>query len=270
MFRLADARLVWVMHRLCCRMSGLHIKIRQVWQHWIILNWDSAMKIDIFQHTLFDSWQYMGIFFAILHLPTKAGTFSAELNYFGYSSYNESKIGIGFGKQLFDKLSVGIQLDYLNNYIADMYGNAGNVAAEVGVLAEPVENFFIGAHIFNPTKSKIADYNEERIPTILKFGMGYKFSDKLMISGETEKDLDYRPSYKAGVEFMVRENVYLRTGIMVVNSREYTNSVQSCFGLGYVLSSFHADLAFSTDPILGITPHVSISYRFKHSDSENE
>ncbi|GAB4302209.1 MAG: hypothetical protein Kow0068_25010 [Marinilabiliales bacterium] len=206
----------------------------------------------------------------VIAVPTNSGTFSAEINYFGYSSYNESKIGIGYGKKLLDKLSIGIQLDYINNYIADIYGNAGNVAAEVGILAEPYENFFIGAHVFNPTKSKIADYNEERIPTIIKFGMGYKFSDKLIISCETEKDLDYKPSYKAGVEFMVKENVFVRGGVMVLNSYQNTNTFRSCFGIGYVLSGFHADLAFSTDPILGLTPHVSVSYRFNKSLIKNE
>ena len=40
-----------------------------------------------------------------LALPTNAGTFGLSYSYFGYSKYNESKIGLAYAKKLFEKIS---------------------------------------------------------------------------------------------------------------------------------------------------------------------
>lgn len=194
-------------------------------------------------------------------VPTNSGVFSLNLNYFGYSNYNESKIGFSYSRKLIDKLFIGIQMDYFYNYIADNYGNNSAVAAEIGILAEPVEKLFVGIHVFNPTRSLMDDYNNERIPTIFKIGLGYKFSDKLYISCETEKDLDKKPVYKAGFEYMAIDNLYFRIGIL-------TNPLQNSFGIGYKISRFKADIAFSTHPTLGVTPYVSLSYCFNRTQTD--
>ncbi|MFH2141177.1 MAG: hypothetical protein ABIJ97_02050 [Bacteroidota bacterium] len=193
-------------------------------------------------------------------VPTNSGVFGLNMNYFGYSKYNESKIGLSYSRKLLDKLFIGIQLDYFYNHIADNYGNTGTVAAEIGILAQPIENLYFGAHVFNPTQSKIASYNNERIPTIFRIGIGYKFSDQLYVSVETEKDIDNKPVYKAGIEYMAIENLYFRAGVK-------TNPLQNTFGLGYKIKKFRADIAFSTHPQLGITPYISISYGFNKSEA---
>ena len=189
-------------------------------------------------------------------LPTKSGNFGLSLSYFGYSKYNESKIGLGYGKKLGDKISIGVQIDYFNTYISENYGSKGTALGEVGILAEPMENFFVGVHVFNPTMSQVADYDNERIPTIFKIGLGYKFADNLFISGETEKDIDFSPVFKVGVEYMMMDDFYLRAGIS-------TNPIQNSFGIGYVLNKLKVDVAFSLHQVLGVTPHFTVVYEFK-------
>ncbi|HBS88733.1 MAG: hypothetical protein A2W91_19005 [Bacteroidetes bacterium GWF2_38_335] len=187
--------------------------------------------------------------------PVQSGTFGLNLSYFGYGQYNESKIGLGFGKKLAEHFSLGIQLDYLNTYISNMYGNHGAVTGEIGFIAEPIENLFIGGHLFNPTKAKIAEYNSERIPTLFRIGMGYNFRDKAFLAIETEKDIDYNPVFKAGLEFRLIEKLMLRAGIS-------TNPVQNSFGITYSLGKFKVDIAFATHRELGMIPFVSVGYDF--------
>ncbi len=196
-----------------------------------------------------------GLQSAAFVFPTKTGVLGLNLSYFGYSKYNETKIGLAYAKTFYDKFSIGIQLDYLNTYIAEGYGNKGTAVFEAGIMTEPVENLYVGAHIYNPTRSKIADYDDERIPTIMRIGLGYNFADKVFLSVETEKDLVNKAIFKAGIEYDFLKNIYLRTGIS-------TNPYQTAFGLGYVFKRLKADIAFSTHQILGITPHISINYVF--------
>jgi len=166
-------------------------------------------------------------------------------------------LGLGLCKKVKRiKYTFGVQLDYFNTHISEDYGSKGAAVAELGILAEPKENFFIGVHVFNPTMSKIAIYDNERIPTIFRVGIGYKFSNNLYVATETEKDIDFDPIFKAGVEYMVIKDFFIRAGIS-------TNPVQNSFGIGYVHNRLKADIAFSTHQLLGITPHFTVIYEFK-------
>lgn len=188
-------------------------------------------------------------------LPTSQGTFGVDITYFGYSNYNESKIGLAYARKFSDYLSIGVQLDYLNYFIADSYGNKGTAVAEIGILSNPIDKLSFGVHIFNPTLAQVADYNNERIPTIVRFGLGYEFSDKFLMTAETEKDIDFKSRYKIGLEYFIVDNLALRTGIL-------TNPFENSFGVGYVKNKISVDLAFTNNKILGITPHVSFQYIF--------
>ncbi len=188
-------------------------------------------------------------------LPTSQGTFGVNVSYFGYSLYNESKIGLAYARKFNDYFSIGIQLDYLNYFIADYYGNRGTAVAELGIISKPLDKLTFGVHIYNPTLSQVADYNNERIPTIVKVGLNYKFNDKFLMAVETEKDIDFKPRYKVGMEYYIIDNVALRTGII-------TNPFENSFGIGYIKKRISASIAFTTNKILGLTPHVSFQYKF--------
>lgn len=43
--------------------------------------------------------------------PLKSGTIGLSFNHFGYSAYNESKIGLAFAKAFGKYLAFGLQLD---------------------------------------------------------------------------------------------------------------------------------------------------------------
>lgn len=189
-------------------------------------------------------------------LPTKSGVFAIDLMQFGYSKYNESKVGIAFAKQLSKRFSMGIQIDYLNTYFSEEYGNKGTAIAELGFLSQPLDHLYIGAHIYNISRSKIASYNDERVPTILTAGISYYFSEKVLCSVEAEKDLDYKALFKVGMEYRFLENLFLRAGVT-------SNPNQMCFGIGYSFKRIKADVSFSTHQVLGISPHVGFIYEFK-------
>jgi hypothetical protein len=198
----------------------------------------------------------LGLKAGVFALPTKSGTFAINLMQFGYSKYNESKIGIAYAKSLGKRFSLGIQIDYLNTFFSEEYGNKGTAIAELGFLAQPIDNLFIGAHIYNISRSKIAAYNNERVPTLLTVGMAYKFSEKVLCSVEAEKDFDYKAIFKVGMEYQFIENVFVRAGVT-------SNPNQMCIGIGYILKRFKADVSFSTHQVLGVSPHVGFTYTFK-------
>lgn len=188
-------------------------------------------------------------------VPTRPGTIGLSYSYFGYSKYHESKVGLSFGRTLGKYLSAGIQLDYLNTFIADDYGSQGTLAVEAGIIGKPFDFLYIGAHVFNPTRSKISTYDEEPVPTIIRVGLGVQLFEMVFLGIETEKELDHKPINKVGIEFEPINNLFLRAGIS-------TNPTQSSFGIGYSLKGFRADIAFTVHQQLGLTPHFTLMYAF--------
>ena len=191
-------------------------------------------------------------------LPTSTGTFGLSWSHFGYSLYHENKIGLALGKAFHERFAAGLQINYLNAFTDSEIGNSGTVAIEAGILAEPAEGLLIGFHIFNPAASTHPKMNKERVPVILRMGLGYRFDDRLFLGAETEKDLDIAKAFfKVGLEYQLIDYIYVRTGISI---QEY---VQHSFGLGFTVQDFQADLAFSFQQILGYSPFLSLRYAFK-------
>lgn len=188
-------------------------------------------------------------------IPTKGGTFGVSTTYFGNELYKDTKFGLAFGKAFGPKFSAGIQMDYLYTTLAENYGSSGAFTFEGGILVALTDKMKAGIHIFNPIRAKLADYNDERIPTIFRSGISYTFSEKVLVCAEVEKDIDYDPVIKGGVEYHMIPQLYLRAGIA-------TNPTLSSFGFGLELKKLKLDFSTSIHQTLGISPKFGATYNF--------
>lgn len=190
--------------------------------------------------------------------PFKYGVISGTFTRLGFKNlYNESKYGLGYSRQFGKAISAGMQLNYLNTFIGDnTYGSRGTVAVEVGFIAEVIKNLKIGVHVYNPTRSKTAQYNNERVPTIIKMGLQYTFSDKVFSTVEVEKDILNKPIFKVGAEYHIVKEVYLRGGIS-------NNPSLNAAGFGIELKKFNLDFAAAFHPQMGVSPQIGLRYRFE-------
>jgi hypothetical protein len=187
-------------------------------------------------------------------MPAGGGVMGVSATFFGYSQYHESKIGLTYARKLSDKISVGVQLNYLYASVAG-YGNKGSIAGELGMIYELLPGLNLGAHIFNPTRTKVASYNNEQIPTIIKIGMAYSFSERVLVSIEAEKDIVENPIFKAGIEYGLTENLFVRGGIG-------TNPTLNSLGVGFYFGSLKFDISSSFHYLLGYSPQASFVYQF--------
>ncbi len=196
-----------------------------------------------------------GLRAAALAIPVRPGTIGFSYSFFGFAKYYESKTGIAFGRYFGEKVAAGLQVNYLHIYIAEDYGSSGNLTAEGGFIAEPAEGLLVAAHVYNPTGTKIKTHYSEPVPTIFRFGIGYRFGRDVFASVEAEKEIDRKVVFSAGLEAGFYGSIYLRTGI---NSAP----VQNSFGVGYFYRGLNADIAFTNHQVLGFTPQISVSYTF--------
>lgn len=197
----------------------------------------------------------------VVAMPIKQmGVFAISFNNMGYSKYGENKFGLAYAKKLGKRISAGIQLNYFNtnisNYNTNEYGSENTVTAELGIQMELVDNLLFGVHVFNPFSMTKEESNKmRRMPSILRLGLGYNFDNRLLVSIETEKDIDRDMIFKAGLEYKLIKYIYLRTGIS-------TNPNKYSYGLGVNYKNIKVDFTVSNHEILGYTPHFSLGYAF--------
>jgi hypothetical protein len=189
-------------------------------------------------------------------LPVKSGSFGISVASFGYSAYSETKAGLSYGQRFGDKFSLGVQMNYLNTSLTQEYGSKTTITGAIGLIAKLSKELSLGVHVYNPNRSKLAVYDNERVPTIMKLGLDYRFSEKVMLAVSTEKDLDVDAVVNAGLEYHITDILYLQGGIS-------TNPTQYAFGFGMQLKDFKVDLSSSFHQTLGITPGISIVYTRK-------
>lgn len=186
-------------------------------------------------------------------LPVRNGAFGINYRSFGYSAFSNSKAGLAYAMKLTDKFSLGVQLNYHAIRIGENYGKAQTFSIEGGFLYQMSEQLSVAGHIYNPTRAKLAEFNDERIPSLFRFGLGYKFSDKVRMNGEVRKASDAKANLRVGLEYWVIEPLAIRAGFG-------TDPARYTFGFGYRLKDFQLDFAAGYHLLLGFTPQLSLTY----------
>ena len=171
---------------------------------------------------------------------------------FGDDLFSQQKIHLAFSNQI-QLVSLGVGVDILQ-YDVSTVGTEQVVTIQFGGIAEITKQFQFGAHIFNLNQAKLIEETGEKVPTVMKAGLSYRPSNELMINLEVEKDLDFDEIIKAGIEYQVVENVFLRTG---VSTRPFLNA----FGLGFYPKQLILDYAYSRESDLGAIHELSLGYR---------
>lgn len=192
------------------------------------------------------------LYSAAAALPTSSGTFGLQLNYFGFETYNEQKIGLNYGRKLFDQLYLGAQIGLFNLRIPE-YGNRTLVTADLGLLAPISRTLRFGMHLIQPMRMEVTD--GEYLPTVIRFGMDYCPSTRVHLLVDVEKDIQKAARVHAGLEYQLIDPLFLRLGVA-------TEPASASFGVGYELSGgLSIDVAAAYHQVLGFTPAFGLIYR---------
>ena len=62
-------------------------------------------------------------------IPTRSGNFGLDARYYGFADYNETQLGLAYGRNLGSQIDVGVQFNYYGVRVAG-YGNASTINFE--------------------------------------------------------------------------------------------------------------------------------------------
>ncbi|MCX8492528.1 MAG: hypothetical protein ORN54_15835, partial [Cyclobacteriaceae bacterium] len=187
----------------------------------------------------------------VYHLPLQWASVGLGAFRFGDATYSEQIVSVGIGNQ-FGITSLGIKLNYIQ-YRAQGFGVQNTVSIDFGGITQLTEQTSIGAYINNVTQSSLQTRDGEKLPTRLIVGLGFKPSEKVFIATELEKDIDYKPTWRTGLEYSVNKNLFFRTGYAI-------NPQAGFFGLGFHKNKLKVDYAIRLGQRTGTSHQASASY----------
>ena len=236
-------------------LGGCSISTSNIWSS--LNNQAGLAKIKYISFGLAIENQYglkeLSNYAAVFALPLHRGVLSLNLNYNGFELYNNTKVGLGFGKQLSKTFALGIQLDYLGIYIAEKNITLSNYTFEIGVQKELNKKLLLGVHLINPTSVSIN--KNELIPTLFKIGLRHQTNSKVRLLGEYELESEQEEQLKFGIGYQLIKELELRIGI---NTKIASNS----FGLGYNLNNININFSVTRHEVLGYSTQFSVSNHF--------
>lgn len=185
----------------------------------------------------------------------KNGNFGLHFQQYGFELYREMQVGLSYGLKLFNRFYGGFGLNFHRIHLAENYGNRNTASGSIGVLYKATDNLHFGVRVLNLSRTKLADDQDERLPTTFGMGITYYFSENVLWNIEAEKTIVQPLNIKTGLEIHPHEILYLRLG---VNSYPF----QSSFGFGLNLDQLQFDLATTWHSTLGMSPSAGLTYRF--------
>jgi hypothetical protein len=191
-------------------------------------------------------------------LPTSAGGFGFQANYFGYNDYNESQLGIAYGKTLGKMVDIGVQFDYYRIVISG-YGSMSTMNFEVGAMFHLAENIHLGLHAYNPAGGRFGKHTGEKLASLYNIGLGYEASKQVFISAEIVKEEDRPVNVNVWWQYVFAKQFFARSGIATQTASPYA-------GIGLLWSDFIINIAVSYHPQLGFSPGLLLIYQFRKKE----
>ena len=189
---------------------------------------------------------------AVGGLTTHSGNFALRAGYSGFTGYNETRLGIVYGRKLGSKMDIGAGFHYHGIRISS-YGSATAIGFELGSILHISDKLHTGIHITNPVGGKFGKNGQEKLSSLYSMGWGYEASGKFFVCLEIEKEEDQPVNVTGAVQYRFVPQLAARAGISTASSSGWA-------GVGLILRSFRVDLITSYHPQLGISPGLLVLF----------
>lgn len=182
---------------------------------------------------------------------------AVQMNYSGFSGFNESSAGIGFGRNL-GKIAVGIQVNY-HRLVMTGYDSYGTASADVSLSWQLTEKLRSGIQVVNAVPRNFGPLKDERYASIYKMGLGYEASENCYLSSEILKETEKEVNVFLSVHYQFASRFFGRIGVN-------TDVGSPFFALGWQQAKLRILVTGSYHSRLGFSPGLMISFENQKKD----
>lgn len=191
---------------------------------------------------------------------TEGGSIGTCLGYFGSSLYNESKLSLGYGHQLFKKLDAGIKLNYQHRRVEVLNTFSSIISGELGLTTRLSDELSLGLMYSNV--SNTGNSVESELPVLIKLGIAYSQKKDYFCTLQLTL-IDYSEiTASVAFEYWLKNIFVLRSGVAIENDVSYS------FGCGIAVMDLNLNLGFRQHACLGLSSGITVIYHFNKNEKE--
>lgn len=191
---------------------------------------------------------------AIVAIPVEKNVFGASFQNYGFASYSQQRVGFAFARSFGPRLAAALDFNYHSVKIQG-YSSSRAYSVEAGLQYQLTKNLSLGAHVANPNQGKFEGEANTGIPARFQAGGSYLFSEKVLMAVTVEKIIGYPVDNRFGLEYQLLDLFALRAGVSTNPFKHYAG-----FGINY--HKLKMDVATASQPVLGYSPQIAMSYEF--------
>ncbi|PLW92994.1 MAG: hypothetical protein C0592_07915 [Marinilabiliales bacterium] len=219
------------------------------------LAWTEEISAGVGYNTRFMLSELSDRYFMVAY-PRKdnGGTFSINVNQYGFSSYSLTKGGLAYSRFFGPNFVAALQFDVFQFNLGDeTYGSHTAFTFEGGSEYKLNDKIRLGTQIFNPAEVELSAYGNEKIPPSIAAGCALTLTEDAVFMVDIVKEM-YRPAaLRTGFSYLVMNTLAIRGGVQ-------TAPFSISGGAGLHLKNFEVDFATSYHQILGVSPSISLMF----------
>jgi hypothetical protein len=169
-------------------------------------------------------------------------------------SFTEQFAEVSCSKRLATKFSAAVSMKYYQWKLNDShYENSQSFIPEISLLVSALPSLNLGVIIRNPVRSRMNANEMKKLPAEIISGISVAVSNKISLSCSATANSTYPTSVQTGIEYIYAPQFIVRAGYN-------TFPVSQSFGCEFILSSFSTAVAIESNPQLGISSSISLTF----------
>ena len=164
------------------------------------------------------------------------------------------KAQLGISKKLKSNLSVGIALNFEHFSSTDaFYQSQSALTFNAGVYYQINKKLNAGFQIYNPNRTQLLEFPQERLPANTRLGINYQLADNIKLYSDVVQGSEERLDLNAGVE-LIKKNYVIRGGFGL-------NQLVA-LGFGWKSDKIQINVTAAYHNQLGLSPALNLGYAF--------
>ena len=180
------------------------------------------------------------------------GNINFLLDFSGAGDYHLMQTGIGYSRNLGELMQIGLRFNYYRLRIVG-YGAASAFPVEAGAVFQLFPKLRTSLYVYNLTGAGPKGEWLSKIPTVVRFGIGYSASESVGLSIEIIKESGKSVSFQPVMFYQAAGKLFFRGGFT-------TNTGQIFFSGGYLLGQLRLDLSTSYMGTLGWATGLGLQF----------
>lgn len=180
------------------------------------------------------------------------GDINFQLDYAGAGDYHEMQTGIGYSRRLGELLQIGLRFNYYRIRIVG-YGAASAFPVEIAAVFQLFPKLRTSLYVYNLMSAGPKGEWLSKIPTVVRFGIGYSASESVGLSIEIIKESGKSVSFQPIIFYQAAGKLFFRGGFATSTGLIYISG-------GYLIGKLRLDLSTSYMGTLGWTTGLGLQF----------